>query len=353
MQESNESQTIISSNGKIIFFGLNHFLKDIAKGDCCFICGAHPEFKEFNNEHIIPDWILKKFDLHSQRITLPNDTKIRYGQYKVPCCVDCNSKLGEKYENPISKLLSKSYNEIKKSLQENKNIIRLIFEWINLIYFKTHLKDKNLLENRDTVNKSNYIGDRHYWEDMHHIHCIARSHYTNAKIHDEVYGSLFFFPIMKLNNKEEFDYIDSSNGKTVMLQLGDFCIITVLNDSCAGLSAISDQVNKITGALSPLQVREIISQLNFVNLNLKERPIFKSKISYEGDYEIVVERPNVWFLLEEKDRLCTSGQFLRFYAEKLIGEIDNREFILREIEEGKRGYLFNENGDFMDYSNQQ
>lgn len=353
MQESNESKTIIRSNGKIQFFGLKHFLEDIAKGDCCFICGAHPELKEFNNEHIIPDWILKKFKLHSQKISLPNDTKISYSQYKVPCCVDCNSELGKKYEKPISNLLSKSYSEITKSLKNDKNIIRLLFVWINLIYFKTHLKDKNLLENRDTRKGSSYIGDRHYWEDMHHIHCISRSHYTDAKIHEDVYGSLFIFPIIKLNDKEEFDYIDSSNGKTVMLQLGEFCIITVLNDSCAGLSVISDQVNQITGALSPLQVREIVSHLNFVNMNLKERPIFKSKISYKGEYEIIAERPKTWFLLDEKDRVCTPGQFLRFYAERLIGEIDNRELILKEIEEGKRSYMFNEKGEFNDYSKEQ
>ena len=138
-----------------------------------------------------------------------------------------------------------------------------------------------------------------------------------------------------------------------MLQLGEFCIITVLNDSCAGLSVISDQVNQITGALSPLQVREIVSHLNFVNMNLKERSIFKSKISYKGEYEIIAERPKTWFLLDEKDRVCTPGQFLRFYAERLIGEIDNRELILKEIEEGKRSYMFNEKGEFNDYSKEQ
>ena len=82
----------------------------------------------------------------------------------------------------------------------------------------------------------------------------------------------------------------------------------------------------------------------------KERPVFKSKISYKGEYKIIVERPETWFLLDEKERICTPGQFLRFYAERLIGEIDDRELILKEIEEGKRGYMFNKKGEFIDYS---
>ena len=53
-------RTVINGKGEIVFFGLKHFLDDIVKGDCCFICGAKPGSKQFNDEHIIPDWILRK-----------------------------------------------------------------------------------------------------------------------------------------------------------------------------------------------------------------------------------------------------------------------------------------------------
>jgi hypothetical protein len=86
---TNENKTVITDDGKILLFGLQDFLDNIAKGDCCFICGANPGSKQFNDEHVIPDWILRKFNLHSKFINLPNGTRFNYGQYKVPCCEYC------------------------------------------------------------------------------------------------------------------------------------------------------------------------------------------------------------------------------------------------------------------------
>lgn len=192
--EVNKSKTIKANDGKILFFGLQHFLDDIAKGDCCFICGAKPGSKEFNNEHIIPDWILSKFNLHSEFITLTNGTRFRYGEYTVPCCKDCNSELGVSYEAPIGKLLSRPYNEIIEEINQNQDLVHFLFRWMCLVFFKTHLKDKALLKERDRRKESGFLGDLYGWEDFHHIHCIARSHYTKAIIEKNVYGTILILP---------------------------------------------------------------------------------------------------------------------------------------------------------------
>ncbi len=44
----------------------------ICLGRCCFICGAQPGSKVFNDEHVIPEWVLRKFNLFNRTITLPN-----------------------------------------------------------------------------------------------------------------------------------------------------------------------------------------------------------------------------------------------------------------------------------------
>lgn len=345
--ESNKSKTVINSNGEIVFFGLQHFLDDIAKGDCCFVCGAKPKSKEFNDEHIIPDWILRKHDLHKEFVTLPNGTKFKYSQYKVPCCKDCNSELGATYEVPISNLLNKTYNEIVEEINKNPKITRLLFKWLSLIFLKTHLKDKSLLTERDKRIDSGYLSDKYYWEDIHHIHCVARSHYTNAIIDSNVFGTIFILPAMAIDRFGGFDFVDSEAGKAIMLQLGEFAIIAVLNDSCAGLTFFLEQIKKISGPLSPFQLREIVAHLNFINLSLKERLTYHSHISNKGEYQIKATVPETLYLLSEEDRFVSPGEFLRYYVEPMIGEIENREEILREIEKGKRNYLFDENGDFI------
>lgn len=81
---------------------MERFVSDICEGACCFMCGASPQDKEFNDEHVIPKWILRKLDIYKLSITLPNDTKIRYGQYTVPCCKECNSFLGSYFEEDIA-----------------------------------------------------------------------------------------------------------------------------------------------------------------------------------------------------------------------------------------------------------
>lgn len=343
-----ENQSVLNAKGEIIFFSLKQFKKDIIEGNCCFICGAKPGTKKFNNEHIIPNWILKKFNLNSEKIILTNGTKIKYSQYKVPCCQDCNTELGNTYEIPISTLLNQGYEDVIDELKKDTEKVKLLYRWLCLIYFKTYLKDNFLRSDQKLGDKSPKIGEEHYWEDMHHIHCIARSHFTNAKIQPEVYGTILIYPSI---SGQDYDYIDSHLGKTVMIELDEICIIVNLNDACAGKSVFYDQLIKIPGPLNKPQNREIISNLNFINLSLKERPIFKSIIDTNGEYNIIAEIPKKWFLLKEEDRLVKSpGEFLRWYIEPIIGDFDGKDQILEELENGSRGYLFNDKGNFVNYS---
>ena len=86
-----KDESIIDSEGNVIFLGYDRFVSDICLGKCCFMCGSSPEDKEFNDEHVIPNWVLKKLNIFNRHITLPNFNKVRYDQYKVSCCVECNS----------------------------------------------------------------------------------------------------------------------------------------------------------------------------------------------------------------------------------------------------------------------
>lgn len=347
MADSNP-KTVRSPNGRIIFYELSHFIKDIVNGGCCFICGAAPETKEFNDEHIIPDWILRKYELHDKKIVLPNLTKISYNKYKVPCCKECNSALGKEFEEPISELFSKTYEEISNELMTSKEKMDLLFRWLCLIYFKTHLKDKSLRENQDRRKADIKIGDNHWWEDFHHIHCIVRSYYTGAQLNEDVYGSVYMNNILLDTHDldDQFDYIDNPITKGVLLQLGDFCIASILNDSCSAISMYRSQIFDIKGAISINQFYEIFSHMNYISLHLKERPIFQSSINNITGYTIVGKKPEKLELIDLEDRIGTHGNFLKIYVERSIGNIENRDTVLKDIEEGNGTFLWDENGKF-------
>ncbi|MEN9702139.1 MAG: hypothetical protein RIR55_1481 [Bacteroidota bacterium] len=65
-------------------------------------------------------------------------------------------------------------------------------------------------------------------DEFHHLHCLIRSHFTGAKIQPHVLGSMYFNKVIL--SEDKFDYIDSSFAQGVLLQLGDFCICSILND---------------------------------------------------------------------------------------------------------------------------
>ena len=52
--------TVLDKDDRVVFFSTERFVKDICLGNCCFICGVAPGSVEFNDEHILPDWLLRR-----------------------------------------------------------------------------------------------------------------------------------------------------------------------------------------------------------------------------------------------------------------------------------------------------
>jgi hypothetical protein len=67
-----DDKSVLDETGKVIFFSTERFVNDICLGDCCFICGANPKDKPFNNEHVLPERLLRRYGLFAREIMLPN-----------------------------------------------------------------------------------------------------------------------------------------------------------------------------------------------------------------------------------------------------------------------------------------
>lgn len=187
---------------------------------------------------------------------------------------------------------------------------------------------------------------------MHHIHCIARNHYSGALLDDKVYGTVFIFPcILKSENKKfHFDYIDNEAGKGMLLQLGQLTIIAILNDACAGFTRYISRFQKISGPLTEFQARQVFADLLFVNLHLQERPVFKSEFREYG-YVITAAIPQTVTVIDKDSQGPTEGGLLRFYVDKILNKgVENREHILQEIAERKRNYLWNDEDEFINFN---
>lgn len=283
-----ENGNILSSDGRILLYSIENFVLDVCNKEACFICGIERRDAEFNDEHVIPRWILKRYDLFSKKITLPNGKEFCYGKYKIPCCKACNSLLGDNIEKKIAEGFNGEFDEARKFFNENK---KLVFIWICLIYIKTHLKDRTFKYDFKSDKK---ISDDYDWEELHHIHCMARSIHTNVKIDELVYGSMFIYPCGELDEGEKYDYIDLYGTGTVLIRLGSFFIICVIGDSKLVSQLIKSRTDRITGKLNFLQMRELYSRITYENLRIIDKPKYFTAVRFEDQYIAIhafIEKP--------------------------------------------------------------
>ena len=197
--------SFLDSDGKVLYFSTERFIRDICEGDCCFICGISRSEANFNDEHVLPKWILRKCDLYKQSITLPNRTPFRYDKYTLPCCIECNSLMGKKIEEPIRNLIAQGFEAVTQHIEREG--AWLFFVWLSLIFLKTHLKGKNLRYHRDRRQEDYKLFDTYNWEELHHIHCVARSFYTGCEIDPKIMGSFLTIPAKMGSNYQDFDYL--------------------------------------------------------------------------------------------------------------------------------------------------
>ena len=336
----NNDEDIIGSDGRILHFSLERFKRDIVEGNCCFICGASPSAKTFNDEHVIPDWILKKYNLYSQSITLPNSTQFKYNNYKVPCCLECNAELGDKFEKPISEIIKKGTAAILD--QMNKDSGKLFIKWLSLIYFKTHLKDRNirLFQNKQKGNQM--VGDFHFWNNFHYIHSFIRTFHTGVIIDPKSYGSFLVLPAK--NSPFPYDYSDSSYGNGVYIRLGAVFLVYLFNDCCI----VSDVIEKlgafkmIEAELSHWQMREFFAHALKINMQIKNRPKFYLQrnqllLSVEKPYEVNFDEEHQKYFR----KICKG----LFYVDMKDGRLSRS--IYENLCNGNFSFIFDENGKFV------
>ncbi|WP_298127160.1 hypothetical protein [Brevundimonas sp.] len=280
---------IVSGDGRIMLFQCERFIRDICEGNCCFVCGARPDEKVFNDEHIVPNWILRRYRLHDKLITLPTGERRRYSGYKVPCCEPCNRHLGATIETPVSKLLAGDFATVAGRLDEQGR--EMLFTWLCLLFLKVHLKDAHVPVYQDQRKGGARIGHDYDWADLHHVHAVARTPYTGATLEPEVIGSLQIFEIAKQTMEGDYDYLDFTDAQTMLVRLGRIGIVATLNDSTAAESVWSERFDLIEGPISDLQLREVAAMFAHANRGLIERPVFQTFVFYKKWATIVARRP--------------------------------------------------------------
>ena len=338
--------SITDDLGRVVFYSADRFMKEIVDEDRCFICGRLRTSTEFNDEHVIPDWLLRRHSLHDKRIVIPGESDLLYGRYKIPCCRECNSLMARRYEEPIAERFAAGYAAVTEMFKQDP---LTLFGWMNLLFLKVHLKDRVLLLNRDRRVISPRISDLYDWPEMHHIHCVARMVYTNAALAVDALGSIFVFPAKTNLPAGDFDYADYYPGRAILLRSSDVAIFCVLNDSCGALNLLMSDLERITGPLGAAQCRELLAHFAYANMLIKERPQFYTTI--EPDNGRLVISANVPKQLDARE---FSAKEFGYIAYSLIRNLfsstppsKSDDDILEYVRQGRWTFLFDKERRFI------
>ena len=340
--------SFVDEHGRVLFFSCERFVRDICEGNCCFICGARPEENAFNDEHVLPNWILRRYNLHERAITLSNDTTFRYDRYTVPCCADCNKTMGKQIEEPIRKLVEQGSEAIRDYIRSEGSL--LFFVWLALIFFKTHLKDRTLRWHRDLREPDERIGELHTWEELHHLHTLARCFYTKCTVTAEALGSFIVIPAQRRSGVEPFDFADFSNTQALLLRVDEVAFLAVFNDSCGAMQGLMPKLDRITGPVNELQLRELLAELAFVNHHIEHRPTFHTLVNVRTGKQSIRARRPPQFSLKPMDKLRRGrllNQAVRHALPKLHVAGFTEEQILDGIVSGDWTFLFDDEGRFI------
>ncbi len=279
--------SICDETGKTIYFSFERFKDEICKKGHCFVCGAKPH-KAFNDEHVIPDWIQRYCGIQKESLDLPNGQKATYGTYKIACCSECNSLLGDIYETPISEVVKRGQEAVVDFVQNGG--WPLFCGWLTLIFLKVHLRDFRNRVSLDLRNPAEFIGDSYELHELHHAHAVARAVTAGVELDPDVLGTLVILDVGSLEGG--FDYCDNLEGRTLLLQVDNMAFVYVIDDCGATSTMLRDQMKVLPHPLNRIQLREVYARHLTANMHIASIPTFGTVISKEtGKPRITVELP--------------------------------------------------------------
>jgi len=248
--------------------------------------------------------------------------------------------MGRIFEVKLEPIFEKGYRGLREFLDvEGSYGRKILFNWLCLIFIKTHLKDGTLLYDRDkSSGDERMISHMHNVGSLHHIHCLARSFYTGAEWDQLVFGSLDIFETkVRTDLYESFDFADLHQSFSIMLRLGDVGVIAVLNDGGLSRKSVDSYLKIIDGPLSPVQLSEIMARMSHFSTVLLSRPEYQSRISGGGDHKIVGKWPDQVELREQKAEHL--GEVLWMLCKKYLEGLSNEDEVRDSVLSGHSSFL--------------
>ncbi len=225
----------------------------------CFLCGCLLNEINYSEEHVVPKWLQRKFNLWNRKLILLNGTSINYKDLKIPCCKKCNNAMSKNIENPIEQGVSNGYNEFVK-IDE-----KIIFQWLNKMSYGFLFKELSLKAelsnpNSDSIYKAEYLREH----EMQYL--FLKSLISNTTFVNNPWSIIIF----KINPDgiEPYWAYDNPYIKTFCIRMNDIGIIAHLMDNGYNKGFFMEQKHMrelLIKTLHPIQFAELSAMFIYIS----------------------------------------------------------------------------------------
>jgi hypothetical protein len=188
-----------------------------------------------SEEHVLPQWMQKRFSLANQTYNLPNGSQIAYRNAKVPAAAAHNGKFGE-IEDRLSRGVA--------SLQD-------VYLWAFKVHIGLIYRSASLRIDIRSPTSPNFWNVEGFGQEIWLFQQLYSIWARGGTIEPDPFGSVF--RMRALTAAPRFDFIHNIQSGTMFFQLGDDVIFVALYDQARALTSnMSAQLEWHRGYISTL-----------------------------------------------------------------------------------------------------
>ncbi|WP_426028000.1 hypothetical protein [Brevundimonas sp. TWP2-3-4b2] len=192
-----------------------------------------------NDEHIIPKWMQRRYNLANQTYHLPNGSKIAYRNAKVPVAEEHNSK----------------FSEIEGRISDGSASLKDIYLWAFQIHIGLIYKDSALKVDIKNPGAETFWNVDDFDEEIQIFRQLYSAWRGGLNIEPKPFGSVFVLDAV--TPEDDFDFIHDLRSGHLFFQLGHQIVFVSLWDQCDGMiSNIPDVIEGYRAFVSSLPLEE-------------------------------------------------------------------------------------------------
>lgn len=235
--------------------------------DVCFLCGVDLVKENSRPEHVIPQWMQRRYNLWNQTMQLQNGTSIRYSQLVVPCCATCNGGPLKALEDRVAAAMTEGHRAFE-AVDE-----LTLFQWAGKIFYGLLFREGFLRQDRSSSSGETIVSEE-MLENIRVHHLFLQSLRRPVKFDGFSPFSVFRVPLVDSDARtDNFWFSDSYPGLMLTITVGGTGLLVSMQDNGLlrqMLGTLEEQL-----ADQPLTMTEFLeldAQLTYLRLKMNRTP---------------------------------------------------------------------------------